>query len=114
MVSGSETPLATISIALNKNGTSIEFNKYPDFSSLTGNGIMRIAFANSITSSKCSWLVSFCFIISAILFFHIELAKCIAKYLSGLSVYFASLDGNKVDEFVTTTVFSERSGAISL
>ena len=49
--------------------------------------------------------------ISATLFFQIEFAKCIDKYLSGLPVYLAKALGSKVEELVTTTVFSSNKGA---
>ena len=39
------------------------------------------------------------------------IAKCKAKNFSALPVYFAILDGNKVEEFVTTIVFSGKVGA---
>ena len=49
--------------------------------------------------------------ISAVLFFQMELAKCSARYFSGLPVYLANFEGSNVDEFVTRTVFSGIAGA---
>ena len=110
ILSGSDIPAAYKSSPLKRNGTSIELSRYPLFSFLTGSPIIRMSLANCITSLKYFSSVCACVIISAVLFFHIELAKCNDKYLSGLPVYFANIDGRSVDELVTITVFSGRSG----
>ena len=52
-----------------------------------------------------------CAIISAVLFFQMELAKCRDRYFSGLPVYLANMDGRSVEELVTITVFSGSNGA---
>ena len=50
-------------------------------------------------------------IISAVLFFQMELAKCRDKNFSGLPVNFANFEGSSVEELVTITVFSGSNGA---
>ena len=52
-----------------------------------------------------------CAMISAVLFFQMEFAKWSDRNFSGLPVNFASLEGSRVEELVTMTVFSGRSGA---
>ena len=49
--------------------------------------------------------------ISAVLFFQMELAKCSDRNFSGRPVYLAILEGKSVEELVTSTVFSGKSGA---
>ena len=103
--STSDIPLTNKSSPENKNGINIEFKRYPDFSLIIGSATIFISLANLITSLKYLSSVLSCFITSAVLFFHIELAKWSAKNISGLPVYLASLLGSIVDEFVTTIVF---------
>src|SRR5699024_3321095 len=92
--------------AASKNGTNKEFKIYPGCSLYNGKGTIPIAFANSITSLKYFTSVPGCFIISAVLFFQISLAKCRAKNFSGRPVASANWLGNKVEEFVAKTVFA--------
>lgn len=49
--------------------------------------------------------------ISAVLFFQMEFAKCSARYRSDRPVYFANFEGSSEDEFVTRIVFSGSAGA---
>ena len=72
---------------------------------------MRMSLANCITTSKIFGSVLLCAMISAMLFFQIEFAKCSDRYLSGRPVYLANFDGSRVEEFVTSTVFAGISGA---
>ena len=72
---------------------------------------MRISPANFITSSKYLGSVFACAMISAVLFFQMELAKCSDRNFSGRPVYLAILEGKSVEELVTSTVFSGKSGA---
>ena len=85
--------------------------RYPDFSFKTGSGIILISSENFIICSKYSFSVLDCAIISAVLFFQMELAKCRDKNFSGLPVNFANFEGSSVEELVTITVFSGSNGA---
>ena len=67
--------------------------------------------ANSIISSKYFLSVPSCAITSAVFLIHIVFAKWSDKYFSGLPVYLANIDGNRVEELVTITVFSSNNGA---
>ena len=79
MLCGSLTQFAYRSIAENSIGTSMELSRYPDFSLRTGSGIMRICAANAMTASNAAGLVFGCAMISAVLFFQMEFAKCSAR-----------------------------------
>ena len=73
---------------------------------------MRIWLANSTSWSKTAGSVWAWPMISAVLFFQIEFAKCSDRYFLGRPVYLANWLGSSVDELVAMTVLAGSSGAI--
>ena len=72
---------------------------------------MRMAWANSMTSSKYRCSVWAWAMTSVMLFFQMELAKWRDRNFSGLPVALANLEGSRVEELVTSTVLAGSSPA---